>query len=149
MAIDKLKTVFTTGAWLTNVKTFYKKINEIIDYLNGTGTTGSGSYKKYVAIVNQVDTGIPTDIVLENTLGGTVVWSYLGVGEYLATLTGAFTENKTVIFTSFSTLAFVTPSWIYTQRVSDDSIYFVTIDNATNNANNILKSVCVEIRVYN
>lgn len=34
MSIDKLKTKFTTGAWLTDVKHYFKKINEIIDYIN-------------------------------------------------------------------------------------------------------------------
>ena len=32
MSIDKLKTKFFTGAWLTDVKHYFTKINEIIDY---------------------------------------------------------------------------------------------------------------------
>lgn len=31
MAIDKLRTVFSTGAWLNNVKVYFTKINEIVN----------------------------------------------------------------------------------------------------------------------
>lgn len=34
MSIDKLKTKFFTGAWLADVKHYFTKINEIIDYQN-------------------------------------------------------------------------------------------------------------------
>ncbi len=34
MSIDKLKTKFFTGAWLTDVKHYFTKINELIDYQN-------------------------------------------------------------------------------------------------------------------
>jgi hypothetical protein len=55
-------------------------------------------YKVYTALVSQTGTNAPTATVLENTLGGTVVWSYASVGQYTATLTGAFTVNKTTVF---------------------------------------------------
>jgi hypothetical protein len=35
MSIAKLKTVYSNGAFINNVKAFFNKINEIIDYLNG------------------------------------------------------------------------------------------------------------------
>jgi hypothetical protein len=54
-----------------------------------------GGYLKYVALLSQTGTGAPTAVVLENTLGGTVVWTRSGVGDYRATLSGVFTENKT------------------------------------------------------
>jgi hypothetical protein len=39
MAIEKLKTKFALGSFINNVKTFFEKINEIIQYLNnGSGT---------------------------------------------------------------------------------------------------------------
>ena len=34
MSLTKLKTKFANGAWLNNVKEYFTKINEIIDYLN-------------------------------------------------------------------------------------------------------------------
>lgn len=56
---------------------------------------GGDGYLKYVALLSQSGTSAPTATVLENTLGGTVVWSRDEVGSYAATLSGAFTENKT------------------------------------------------------
>ena len=55
-------------------------------------------YLKYVALLTQSGTSAPTATVLENTLGGTVVWTRNDVGDYTGTLAGAFTENKTAIF---------------------------------------------------
>lgn len=57
--------------------------------------SGGSSYLKYVALLSQSGTDAPVAAVLENTLGGTVVWSREDVGRYSATLTGAFTANKT------------------------------------------------------
>ena len=34
MSLTKLKTKFANGAWLNNVKEYFTKINEIVDYLN-------------------------------------------------------------------------------------------------------------------
>ena len=52
-------------------------------------------YKRYVALLTQSGTDAPVATVLENTLGGTVVWTYDSEGTYIATLAGVFTENKT------------------------------------------------------
>jgi hypothetical protein len=54
-------------------------------------------YKSYVALLTQTGTNAPVATVLENTLGGTPVWSYSDTGLYLLTLTGAWVTNKTVI----------------------------------------------------
>lgn len=54
-------------------------------------------YKVYKALLSQTGTNAPVATVLENTLGGTVVWSYDSVGNYKATLSGAFTEGKTMV----------------------------------------------------
>ena len=59
---------------------------------------GGASYLKYVALLTQTGTDAPVATVLENTLGGTVVWTRSGAGVYAGTLSGVFTENKTAIF---------------------------------------------------
>ena len=64
----------------------------------GIADLGGASYLKYVALLTQTGTDAPTAIVLENTLGGTVVWTRSEVGVYAGTLSGVFTENKTAIF---------------------------------------------------
>ncbi len=58
---------------------------------------GSVPYLVYRALLTQSGTDAPEAVVLENTLGGTVVWTRLGVGSYQGALTGAFTANKTFI----------------------------------------------------
>ena len=58
-------------------------------------SSSSASYLVYTALLTQASTDDPVPTVLENTLGGTVVWTRSGVGLYLATLSGAFTSNKT------------------------------------------------------
>ncbi len=52
----------------------------------------------YRAVLSQSSTGAPTATVIENTLGGSVVWARSGMGTYTATLASAFTVNKTQIF---------------------------------------------------
>ncbi len=54
-------------------------------------------YKVYTATLTQTGTNVPVAVVLENTLGGTVVWSRLGGPTYRATLVGAFTTGKTYV----------------------------------------------------
>jgi len=59
---------------------------------------GSGtSYLVYAAYLSQSGTDAPVAAVLENTLGGTVVWTRNGAGQYTGTLEGAFTLDKTVM----------------------------------------------------
>ena len=58
---------------------------------------GAAGYKTYVALLSQAETDPPVATVLENTLGGTVVWTYYDVGQCIGTLTGAFPVPRTVI----------------------------------------------------
>ena len=67
--------------------------------LNSYGVSGV-SYKKYVALLTQVGSNPPTAVILENTLGGIPVWTYSTNGTYIATLSGAFTSNKTALIIS-------------------------------------------------
>ena len=60
-------------------------------------TSGGGaSYLVYTALLTQTGTDAPVATVLQNTLGGTVVWSYSSIGIYTGTLAGVFTNNKTI-----------------------------------------------------
>lgn len=65
--------------------------------------TNSGDYKVYTALLSQTGTDAPVATVLQNTLGGTVVWSYAGTGDYRGTLADAFPFSKTVLFITTST----------------------------------------------
>lgn len=57
--------------------------------------TAHPKYEVYTALLTQSGTSAPTATVLENTLGGTVVWTRNYAGNYSATLSGVFTTNKT------------------------------------------------------
>lgn len=56
----------------------------------------SPGYLVYTALLTQSGTDAPVATVLQNTLGGTVVWTRNGVGDYTGTLTGAFLAGKTI-----------------------------------------------------
>lgn len=115
-------------------------------------------YKEYVATVSQSGTG-PTDApnptVLKNTLGGTLVWSRTGAGNYLATLTGAFpNNNKVVIFSSFtySNLNPLNDVGLLSYGWNDaNSLYFTTANMDNTGARTIADDVMYHtliIRVY-
>jgi len=54
-------------------------------------------YLSYVATLTQAGTASPVATLMENTIGGTPAWSYVGVGTYRLTITGQFTNNKTYV----------------------------------------------------
>ena len=54
-------------------------------------------YKVYTALLTKSGVGVVTAKVLENTLGGVVVWSRYDVGVDYAILSDAFTEDKTFV----------------------------------------------------
>lgn len=160
MSIDKLKTVFSVGAWLPKVKTFYDKINEIIDYLNSNPISNI-NYLIYSAFVSQSGSNPPlevdingtiTNISLENTING--AWSYEAKGTYRYTKVGAFINKEKVdILISVNanqyTGIFIKPT------VFNDYIQF-KVGNATSFTNNALalnddklNIQRIEIRVYN
>lgn len=62
---------------------------------NATGQSTARPFKVYKALLTQTGILDPVATVLENTLGGTVVWSRAAIGEYIGTLVGAFPDNKT------------------------------------------------------
>lgn len=103
-------------------------------------------YKVYTALLTQSGTDAPVATVMENTLGGTVVWSYAGVGQYVGTLTGAFPAGKCFIQTPSGGLdsnASIGGGGdpYYQYRTSDDTIFVLTTDGS-------LIDAAVKIEVY-
>jgi len=105
---------------------------------------GGAGYLKYVALLTQSGTSAPTATVLENTLGGTVVWSYLSVGQYVGTLTGAFVENK------FFSITTTNPNGasiaIAVEWLDIDSFRIVSLDGGGSPIDGAI--FYIEIRVY-
>ncbi len=109
------------------------------------GPAGTLGYLVYTGLLSQDGINNPTVIVLENTLGAAVVWTYDSVGSYLGTLAGAFNNTKTFIQ--------VTPidySRTYDAFVNDvNSVYIeqAQADGSSTPVDNLVK-LPVEIRVY-
>lgn len=51
--------------------------------------------KRYIAILNQNGQTAPVATVLENSLGGELVWTRGSAGQYVGTLAGGFPLTKT------------------------------------------------------
>lgn len=125
------------SALVTNI------VDTIFDAGNGSGAR---PYKVYTALLTQTGTNAPVATVLENTLGGTLVWSYFDVGNYTATLASAFPVNKVVSFNSVG--AFPGGLFISLERVDDNSVTLITRDLSEVQQNAMLTLSSIEIRVY-
>lgn len=131
---------------LINAETQPYTMQDIVDTAGG-----GGGYLKYVALLNQSGVLAPVATVLENTLGGTPVWTRSGVGNYVCTLNGAFTPNKTFC------MAMIGPVWgqgtlqfsfgINTINECELSCYLLN-GSANDSGNDPGNDICVEIRVY-
>lgn len=109
-------------------------------------------YKVYVALLTQSGTNAPVATVLENTLGGTVVWSYEGNGQYEGTLASAFTSNKTTTIINQGQDATSGQLFNITRTNSDVVSVTTGVFNLASDTiaytNAQLSSTFVEIRVY-
>lgn len=107
------------------------------------------AYKVYTAIISQSGTSDPAVTVLENTLGGTVVWTRTTTGQYVGTLSGAFTTNKTwVVAQDVSALGGNSKTTIRTTG-STNTIDLITSDASSSAIDGALSTTPIEIRVYN
>ncbi len=145
MAITKINPKYFLGAFLKNAKVFSSKVDEIIDFLNGT--KGEGSCKEYVAMLDQTDTNAPVaTYVMKNTLGGTPVFSYISDGYYRMTLTGAFPLDKTVVFIGDTNGDSTIRIW----ADADSANYInLTSEQSGVEANDCFAATYIKIQVYN
>jgi hypothetical protein len=130
-------------------------------YVDGSQITKP--YKVYTALLNQTGTDAPIATVLENTLGGEVIWSRVGVGIYSAILANAFTADNTIFPQGIEWTAGlgVVPLTINTffdhgyqiYRIDSNEINFATYDSSyvSKELSDISNSakIFIEIRVYN
>jgi len=113
-----------------NVKGMYYKINEIIDYLNGNGTAGGGSYKSYVALLTQSGVTAPTATILQNTLTN-VVLQYDGVGSYIISFDDYVQDKVTVLIGNNMGSDSINKAYI--NEYSPFGVYIDTYDSETTN----------------
>ena len=105
-------------------------------------------YKVYTALLTQTGTDAPVATVLENTLGGTVVWSYNDVGDYIATLSGAFISGKTFLIVTNANVA-SDGNTLGLYWLTSDLLSLTTANELDALTNNIMvNETSIEIRVY-
>jgi len=136
----------------TSFKTILNRIGNYISSLTSSVTTleaNARPYKVYTALITQASTSAPTVTVLENTLGGTLVWSRGDVGVYLATLSGAFLANKVWIgFTSNNSALNPAKFWYSISRNDNNSLVMLIGNESDTPSDSVLNGDYIEIRVY-
>jgi len=139
----------TTALTLSTAPTTSAGTYDILTRNTSTGVvekiTDTRPYKIYVAILNQVGTSAPTATILENTLGGTVVWTRGGTGAYTATLSGAFVSAKTTVLVSNGAIngKNSTAGRFSNNEVSLSTYGFTALEDTA------MVDGTIEIRVYN
>ncbi len=108
---------------------------------------GAG-YKVYAALLTQSGTSAPVATVLQNTLGGTVVWTRNDAGDYTGTLAGAFTAGKVAYKSEFIDTNNGTTWEIL--PIDVNSVQLITrLAPADGTTDDALSGTFIEIRVYN
>lgn len=131
---------------LLGINKVIKQMKCKLQKLEKNTISDSRPYKVYTALLSQTGTDAPIATVLENTLGGTVVWSYEVDGVYSATLNNAFTSSTFIQISNGNMNNYIS----YSYRQDVNSIYVETYDLTVNAATNgVLIQATIEIRVYN
>jgi len=121
-------------------------------YQENTGNFNSpqagGDYKIYRALLSQIDTDNPTANVLENTIGN-IVWTTTDVGQYIGTLTNAFTNDKTFLYVSQGNYGADFPNFYSINRNSNNEIGIITQLFDGTFTDGLLTKREVQIIVYN
>ena len=107
-------------------------------------------YTVYTALITQTGTTAPVATVLQNTTGGTIVWtrpSNPGVGRYVATISGAsYTANKTVVIVTSGGNSDMILRPVVSSTTTVDWYNIDSSDNAVSDT--ISATTTVEIRIY-
>ena len=96
-------------------------------------------YTVYTALLTQAGTAAPVATILQNTTGGTFVWTRQSTGNYTVTAsTALFTVNKTMVFGNQGNEINDKFQW---NRTSDTTLDLIVYENRLNNGS-------FEIRIY-
>ena len=118
----------------------------VTDTINGKPANDMlRNYQRYIALITQTSTSAPTVIELENTIGP-IIWTRKATGEYVGTLSGAFTANKTYATIS-QTVA--NSMVLISTTASEITIITTNLQNPTASKHDShLSKNTIEIRVY-
>jgi hypothetical protein len=129
--------------------TFWNSDLKTLCFYDGTSWKNAVPYKTYVALISQSGTAAPVATVLENTLGGAVVWSRSVTGQYVGTLTSAFTPGKTACFVTSKTANDYVSQYDYFLESSNTNDINLTSVSITGAEDGLLLDKIIEVRVYN
>lgn len=97
----------------------------------------------YTALMTQGGTAPPSAEILQNTLGETVIWTYIGVGLYHATISTNWDITKTT-----ATIQKNLYNKGFNINVQAAAIPVSTLTNQNAGENGILNKTLVEIKIY-
>lgn len=109
--------------------------------------------KEYVAYLSQSGSSAPTATVINNTLGGTVVWARSGSGSFTGTLMSAFPSGKVFITNGYSLQSYSGTDFIeiIVSRGNDNIINVLTSLGANGTAastDGLITNYMIKIEVY-
>lgn len=136
----------TTPTTYTNGSTLAKYETQSYTYAELKSGLGLGS-KIYKASLNQTSTNAPVEVELVNTLGGTPVLSYVGVGDFLLTLNGEFPDASKVIILGTPLQNDTTYAGVNIFWNDADSISIQTFKNGAS-VNDLLIDYSIVIEVF-
>ena len=104
-------------------------------------------YTVYTALITQAGTAAPVATVLQNTTGGTIVWTRTSTGRYVATISGTtYTADKTVVLVTSGGNSDMILRPKITATTAIDWYNIDSSDNAVSDT--IAETTTVEIRIY-
>lgn len=130
-----------------NSTTIFAGTSGFWSIITSSASESSVALKVYRALVSQAAGAAPTATVLENNLGGTVVWARSSAGTYTATLTGAFTSAKTFIMQPGESGTIAAIKNIIAVRTSAN-VVTVTTGSGGTLEDDVLSSFPISILVY-
>lgn len=102
----------------------------------------------YRALLTQTGSGIPTAVVLENTLGEVPTFGYVGGGDYtMDTVSNVFTSNKTFVLFTGGVADPSRAQFVGYKLSSENSISLFSIDNGAQ-GDDVMSSASIQILVY-
>jgi hypothetical protein len=108
-------------------------------------------YTVYTALITQTGTDAPVATVLQNTTGGTIVWTRNSTGRYLATISGAtYTTDKTAILLTSGSASATDGRFLKVEDSGNTTVQaFYNFDTSANTAQDgIIAGSMIEIRIY-
>ena len=121
-----------------------KTVQFTVGQIAGFANSYSLGYTVYTAQLTQAGAAAPVATILQNTTGLTFVWTKLGTGQFVATVTGTpFVANKFWAMSSAKV-----PQVTSIVRTSTNTCRLDVIESQNGNALNSLVEGYIEIRIY-